>query len=390
MLKLPPLTERIARLIGLGSVSSADPDLDQSNRPVIDQLAEWAETVGFQVEIDPVSDTKANLIARLGGSLDAEAPGGLILSGHTDTVPCNPELWQSDPWQAALRDDRIYGLGACDMKGFFAVALEAARRFEGIQLQQPLILIGTADEESSMSGARQLMHSGRRLGRRAIIGEPTGLRPIRMHKGVMMERIRVIGRSGHSSDPALGANALNGMAKVLNALIDLQDRLKEHYRHPGFEVDYPTLNLGAIRGGDNPNRICGCCETAIDIRPLPGMSLESTRALLEETLNGLLPESTGLRLEIASLFPGTPAFETPAEAELTRVLEDATGHSAGSVAFGTEGPFFSALGLETLILGPGHIAQAHQPNEYLALADIPPAVRVYESLIQKYCLTARH
>ncbi len=385
MSQMPPLTERMTQLIGSPSISSADPQIDQSNLGVIHHLAEWSETLGFKVEIETVAPGKANLIATLGPSTSGTVPGGLVLSGHTDTVPCNPELWHSDPFCATLRDDRLYGLGSCDMKGFFAIALEAASRFKAKDLKEPLILIGTADEESSMSGARQLLASSRQLGRKAVIGEPTGLQPIRVHKGVMMEAIRVKGRAGHSSDPSLGANAILGMHQVISALIALQEELKARYRHPAFKVDYPTLNLGAIHGGDNPNRICGHCETLIDIRPLPGMSIETVQALLEERLSGLFSKDSGLGIEILPLFPGVPPFETPAEAELTRYLESATGKSAGAVAFGTEGPFFSALGLETLILGPGSIDQAHQPDEFLSLSDIAPGISLFENLIGRYC-----
>jgi acetylornithine deacetylase len=201
----------------------------------------------------------------------------------------------------------------------------------------------------------------------------------------MMEAIRVKGRAGHSSDPSLGANAILGMHQVIGALIALQEELKTRYKHPAFKVDYPTLNFGAIHGGDNPNRICGHCETFIDIRPLPGMTIETVQALLEERLSGLFPDGNGLAIEIQPLFPGVPPFETPAEAELTRYLESASGKPAGAVAFGTEGPFFSALGLETLILGPGSIDQAHQPDEFLSLADIEPGVSLFENLIGRYC-----
>lgn len=385
MHQIPSLTERMAQLIGSPSISCADPKLDQSNLGVIHHLAEWSETLGFKVEIETVAPGKANLIATLGPATSGTVPGGLVLSGHTDTVPCNPDLWHSDPFTATFREDRIYGLGSCDMKGFFAIALEAASRFKAKDLKEPLILIGTADEESSMSGARQLLASSRQLGRKAVIGEPTDLQPIRVHKGVMMEAIRVKGRAGHSSDPSLGANAIIGMHQVISALLALQEELKAHYRHPAFKVDYPSLNLGAIHGGDNPNRICGHCETLIDIRPLPGMSLETVQALLEERLSGLLQDSNGLTLEIEPLFPGVPPFETSAEAELTRYLEKATGKAAGAVAFGTEGPFFSALGLETLILGPGSIDQAHQPNEFLSLSDVAPGITLFENLIGRYC-----
>ena len=385
MHQIPPLTERMAQLIGSPSISCADPKLDQSNLGVIHHLAEWCESLGFMVEIEPVAPGKANLIATLGPVTSGAVPGGLVLSGHTDTVPCNPDLWASDPFKATVREDRLYGLGSCDMKGFFAIALEAASRFQAKDLKEPLILIGTADEESSMSGARQLLASSRQLGRKAVIGEPTGLQPIRVHKGVMMESIRVKGRAGHSSDPSLGANAILGMHQVISALMGLQEEFKARYRHPAFKVDYPTLNLGAIHGGDNPNRICGHCETLIDIRPLPGMTIENIQVLLEERLSGLFPQGNGLEIEIQPLFPGVPPFETPADAELTRYLENVTGREAGAVAFGTEGPFFNALGLETLILGPGSIDQAHQPDEFLSLSDVEPGIHLFENLIGRYC-----
>ena len=156
--RLPDLETRIRQLIGEPSISSPDPRHDQSNLGVIHRLAEWAENLGFTVKIDPVSPHKANLIATLGASTSEDIEGGLILSGHTDTVPCDPALWSSDPFSAVWRDDRIYGLGSCDMKAFFALALEAASRFRKEDLQRPLVLLGTADEESSMSGARQLFH----------------------------------------------------------------------------------------------------------------------------------------------------------------------------------------------------------------------------------------
>jgi acetylornithine deacetylase len=385
MNKLPDLQSRIAQLIQCPSISCADPRLDQSNLGVIHLLAEWAETIGFTTEIESVAPGKANLIATLGPSPSGRLPGGLVFSGHTDTVPCNPDLWHSDPFTATLRDDRIYGLGSCDMKGFFALALEAASKFKASDLREPLILVGTCDEESSMSGARQLLASARHLGRKAVIGEPTNLRPIRVHKGVMMESIRVRGRSGHSSDPSLGANAILGMQQVLETLIRLQNELKENHRHAAFKVDYPTLNLGAIHGGDSPNRICGHCELLIDIRPLPGMQLEAVQALVSERLSGVISAESGLSLEVSPLFPGLPPFETAADAELTQFLEQATGEKAGAVAFGTEAPFFNALGLETLIIGPGSIDQAHQPDEFLSLAQINPGVRLLEDLIVRYC-----
>jgi acetylornithine deacetylase len=376
----------IAALIGQPSISSPDLRHDQSNLGVIQRLAEWAENLGFRVEIDPVGPGKANLIATLGASRSADQTGGLVLSGHTDTVPCNPELWSSDPFTATERDDRIYGLGSADMKAFFALILEAAARFDFKDLRRPLVLLGTADEESSMSGARQLLAQQRRLGRQAVIGEPTGLKPIRMHKGVMMESISIHGRAGHSSNPGLGANAILGMYAVISELLVFQQELRDTYRNPAFEVDYPTLNAGAIHGGDSPNRICGACEMLIDIRPLPGMDIDTLHERLAARLAATLAGHQGLSLSVRRLFPGLPAFETPRDSDMVRAAETFSGQPAGAVAFGTEAPFLSQLGMETIVMGPGFIDQAHQPDEFLPLAHIQPGVELLSRLIERFCV----
>jgi acetylornithine deacetylase len=168
----------IAELIATPSVSCVHADLDMSNRGVIDKLAEWGEGLGFEVEIQEIDERKSNLIARAGSGSD-----GLVLSGHTDTVPCDPTLWSSDPFSAHETDDRIYGLGSCDMKSFLALALNASSTVNFDNLRRPLTLVATADEESTMSGARLIADNGRKLGRYCVIGEPTGLYPIRQHKG---------------------------------------------------------------------------------------------------------------------------------------------------------------------------------------------------------------
>ncbi len=385
--RLPSIPEMIGTLIGEPSISSADPHHDQGNLGVIHRLAEWAESLGFRVEIDPVNDRKANLIATLGASAADDIAGGLVLSGHTDTVPCNPGLWSSDPFMATERDGRIYGLGSADMKSFFALILEAASQFQAQDLQRPLVLLGTADEESSMSGARQLLNQNRQLGRQAVIGEPTGLKPIRMHKGVMMESIMVRGQAGHSSNPALGANAIVGMQAVMTELLVFQQELQARYRNTAFEVDYPTINLGAIHGGDNPNRICGACELLIDIRPLPGMDIDTLHEALCQRLEGILARDPRLYLEVKRLFPGLPAFETSADNDMTRSCEAFSGQSAGAVAFGTEAPFLDQLGMQTIVMGPGFIDQAHQPDEYLPLEHIPPGIDLLSRLIHRYCLS---
>jgi acetylornithine deacetylase len=375
--------ERIARLVAQPSVSSSAPGLDQSNRGAIDALAEMLDDVGFKVEVLPLPNapTKANLIATLG-----KGPGGLVLAGHSDTVPYDQALWTHDPFALEAREGRLYGLGAADMKAFLALAVEAGEGLDPDSLHAPLIVLATADEETSMEGARALVAMQRPKARHAIIGEPTDLLPVRAHKGMMMEQLRVVGRSGHSSDPRLGNNALEGMARVLSALIALREELGARFRNDSFSVPTPTLNLGRIQGGDSANRICGEVELDIDVRLLPGMELQWVRSEIEKRAEHALA-GTGLRLEHKTLFEGAPAFELKGHSALLDVVEELTGEGAATVAFGTEAPYFAALGMQTLVLGPGGIDQAHRPDEFVREDRLEPTVQMLKAVVDRLCKT---
>ncbi len=380
--RLPTLTDLLDQLVSTPSISCTSPKYDQSNLQVIELLATWLDELGFITEITPVPGQpgKANLIATLGSG-----PGGLVLAGHTDTVPCDDLLWQHNPFALKEQDGRFYGLGTSDMKGFFPIAIEAAKQFIDKPLKQPLIILATADEESSMSGAQALVEIGKPVARHAIIGEPTGMRPVRMHKGIMMESLRIQGKSGHSSNPDFGINALDAMHAVLGEVINFRSELKQNYHNSEFDVAFPTLNLGCIHGGDNPNRICGSCELQIDLRPLPGMDLDNLRETIYRR-SLAITDKYRVKFDMHSLFPGIPAFETPADADIVRAAEKLTGHSAIGVNFGTEAPFLSRLGMQTIVLGPGDIDQAHQPDEYLAIDRIKPTINLLEKMIATFCL----
>lgn len=382
MKRFPDTLTMISELIATPSVSSVEPQFDQGNRAVIELMANWLDGSGFHVEIMeiPGFPGKANLVARLG-----EGDAGLVLAGHTDTVPYDDARWDQDPFSLTERDNRLYGLGTSDMKGFFALALEAVRGLRAQDLVAPVTLLATADEESSMCGARELVQAGKPRARYAVIGEPTGLKPVRLHKGIMMEGIRLRGRSGHSSDPSLGNSALEGMHEVMSELLRWRDQLQQRYRDDRFNVPVPTLNLGHIHGGDNPNRICASCALDIDLRPLPGMDLDTLRGELDGRLRPIA-ERRGLEMSIERLFGGVGAFETPAESPIVEASEALTGSVAEPVNFATEGPFLAQLGIETVVLGPGNIEQAHQPNEYLALERITPTIDLLRKLIQRFCL----
>lgn len=369
-------------MVACPSVSSANPEFDQGNAVVIDKLANWLTDLGFAVEKMRVADNpdKFNLIACMGQGED-----GLVLAGHTDTVPFNEEQWHQDPFRLTQKDDRLYGLGTSDMKCFFPVVMDVLNSLDTRAIQQPLYILATADEESTMAGARALHDSGRSLGRHAVIGEPTGLVPIRMHKGVLMESISLTGKAGHSSNPAFGNSALEGMHTVMSALIEWRQSLQDKFTNDAFQVPVPTLNFGSIRGGDNPNRICASCVMTIDVRLMPGMEVDTVRRELHEVIYRSVNDS-GLDVHIHSLFGGVPPFQTSNDAEIVRVAESVCRTPAGSVTFGTEGPYLNGMGMETIILGPGNIDQAHQANEYVALDRIQPMKEIVRHLIGHFCL----
>lgn len=385
MARIPDPLTMIARLIESPSISSTDTRLDMGNRAVADLLASWLEDLGFSVEIMPLSDRddKANLVATLGADA-REASDGLVLAGHTDTVPYDEGAWQHDPFRLTRAGGRLYGLGTADMKAFFALALTAAAQFKPRDLRAPLVVLATADEESTMGGARALARCGRHLGRYALIGEPTGLRPRHAHKGILIEAVAVHGRAGHASDPRLGANAIEGMHRVLSELLAWRDELQARHRDERFEYPLPTLNPGRIRGGDSPNRIPARCELSFDLRLLPGMDLEALRQDLRERVRRAL-DGTGLEVSFDALFEGVPTFATDTASPIVRAAEALTGHASTTLGLATEGPFLQRMGLETVILGPGEVAQAHQPDEYLAEERLAPTVELLKALIHRFC-----
>jgi len=386
MSTLPNFTESLTQLISRSSISSTQPSWDQGNLDVIQLLATWFEELGFDINIQKVPDTtnKYNLLAKLGNG-----EGGLLLAGHSDTVPFDENSWQSDPLNITNKDDKFYGLGTCDMKGFFAFILQACKGIDSSKLKKPLYILATADEETTMAGARFFAQSQSIKPDVAIIGEPTNLVPVVMHKGHMSHRISVQGQSGHSSKPSLGVNAIEIMYEVIGELIRLKEKFTVNYKNIAFDVPAPTLNLGAIKGGDNSNRICGHCYLDMDLRSLPGMTDDELLHWLSESLKPLA-EKYPARISFKELHPSSPSFEqekiTDEDNCLISIAEEISGHSCCAVNYATEAPFIQQLGCQTIVLGPGSIDQAHQPNEFLAHSEIEKTDALLLSMIQRYCL----
>ena len=381
MRKTPEFEDCFAELIRLPSVSSIDPAHDQSNRAVIDTLANWFDALGFICEIMTVSNEpeKCNLIARRG-----EGEGGLVLSGHTDTVPYDAIGWNTDPFTLTNINNCYYGLGTADMKSFFPIILETLERLADVNFDQPIYVVATADEESTMSGVRAIQDQNKTLGRYCLIGEPTGLKPIHMHKGIIIETIKIKGRSGHASNPALGNSALEGMNIVINVLKEWREEIQSKYQNTDFVIPTPTLNFGRIHGGDSPNRICAECELSLDLRILPGMELKKIhnelRNIVKETL-----ANTGLEVSFNVMFEGIPPMLTATDSNIVKKTEEYCHTDSGSVAFVTEGPFYNDMGIDTVVLGPGDIDVAHQPNEYLQIERIEPMINILSKLLNHFC-----
>ncbi|MCG8708325.1 acetylornithine deacetylase [Brenneria sp. 4F2] len=379
-MNLPPFIELYRALIATPSISATDSTLDQSNQALINLLAGWFTDLGFHVEVQPVPGTrhKFNMLARIG-----EGKGGLLLAGHTDTVPFDDGRWTRDPFTLTEQDNKLYGLGTADMKGFFAFILDSLRDIDPTTLSKPLYVLATADEETTMAGAKYFAASTQVRPDCAIIGEPTSLQPVRAHKGHMSSAIRIQGQSGHSSDPARGVNAIELMHDAISHLLVLRKTLQDRYHNAAFAIPYPTMNLGHIHGGDAPNRICACCELHMDIRPLPGMTLNDLHGVLSDALAPVSQRWPG-RLTIGELHPPIPGYECPVDDHLVSVVEKLLGRQTEVVNYCTEAPFLQEI-CPTLVLGPGSIDQAHQPDEFLDTAFIKPTRALISQMIKHFC-----
>lgn len=385
MLQLPSFIQMYRELIATPSVSCLDPSWDTSNKAVIEKLTQWLESLGFQIDIHELDHQpgKYNLLAHY--LPEGATEGGLLLAGHTDTVPWDEGRWTQDPFTLREDNGRLYGLGSADMKGFFAFVLEALRSIDLTTLTKPLYILATADEETTMAGARELDAFGHLKPAFAVIGEPTSMTPVTAHKGHLTEAIRVTGKSGHSSNPAGGVNAIEIMHDVISQLRTVQQEFQQRYNDATFEVPYPTLNFGAIHGGDAANRICACCELHIDMRPLPGMNIADMYGLIDERLSEVKAKYPGA-VCLQHMHEPIPGYRCDNNADIVQLAHGLTGNAPELANYCTEAPFVQALGCETIIMGPGNIAQAHQPDEYITIDEIAPAQQHLRALIRAICM----
>ncbi len=359
--------EILERLIAFDTVS-ANP-----NRALIDWVAAYLRGHGVDPLVLPSPDgTKANLFATIG----PEGPGGIVLSGHTDVVPVADQHWTSDPFTLTAKDGRLYGRGTADMKGFLAIALSLVPDFAARKLSRPIHLAMSYDEETGCIGIRHLLHHIVEYLPRpglVIVGEPTSMKPANAHKSLRAFHTIVTGKDAHSSAPHLGLSAISAAAEIV-AFIDglAEDARKHPLPGSGFTPPYSTFNVGTIEGGTALNIIPRQCRMVWDYRALPGEDSDAVMARyrgfvdseLLPRLQGRFTETSIETEEIATVPAMAPDPDGPAET-LARQLTGA--NASGVVAFATEGGLFQQAGISTVICGPGDIAQAHQPDEYISL-----------------------
>ena len=372
----------LARLIGFDSNSQ------KSNRPIADFICDYLDLPGVTVDRQPSPDNdKLNLIVRVGPS-DVPDGAGLILSGHMDTVPADEPEWTTDPYTMTESDGHYFGRGVCDMKGFLALAMNAAASARSEELQCPLVLIFTYDEEVGILGSRHLAHSyeGRNcLPTAAIIGEPTSLKVVRMHKGFLGFKVAIFGKSAHSGYPHLGENAIEPAGSLIHALGQFRCELEsesppnaEHFP----EVPFAALNIGTISGGAAPNIIPDRCEVACSLRTLPGTDnlpmIERVRATVDQTLGDS-------RFEFV-VTNETPPLLLDTTARIYGMLAEQVGQTAThSASYATDAGWLQALGMQCAVFGAGSIEAAHRPNEYLPVAEFAECESIVQRAIEKFC-----
>ena len=370
----------LGELISFATVSS------DGNLELIAWAADRLGDLGAETRV-MVDETgsKANLFATIGPNED----GGIVLSGHSDVVPVADQDWSSDPFRMREADGLLYGRGACDMKGFIAAVVATAPLFAASKLSRPVHICLTYDEEVGCLGARKLVSELPGMGVRpalAVIGEPTEMRIIEGHKGCCEYTTSFRGLEGHGSAPDAGVNAVEYALRYGMRLMELKEQLKE--RAPAasrFDPPWTTLQLGRLVGGVAHNVIPGLASLDWEMRPVT----EADRAYVCEAIDAyvhdeLLPAmravhpQASIRREVVGEVAGLEPVE---ENEARRIVAELTGaNGADVVSFGTEAGLFQQLGMSVVVCGPGSIAQAHKPDEFVSLDQLGACLAMLERL----------
>ena len=357
------------RLVRLNTVSR------ESNLALIECIADHLRSLNVPLRLTWDDERrKANLFATLG----AGKPGGLVLSGHTDTVPWDGQDWTRDPLSAELVDGRLYGRGSADMKGFIGTVVAQTKAWLEADLPHALHYAFSYDEETGGFGAQRLLADLRDAGlapKLCVVGEPTGMVPAIAHKGVHRWRCCVRGKAAHSSLTPQAVNAVEAAARLVAHIAGIGDALRDgEARQAGFDVPYSTAAVCVIEGGIADNVVPEDCRFHYEFRDLPGADVAALQqqvldhaATLQPAMQAVAPEA-GFSFESITDMPSFLARDDEAAVRLAQRL--AATRQTTLVAFGTEAGLFQRQGMSTVVCGPGHIAQAHQADEFVSLAQL--------------------
>ncbi len=355
-------TEILERLIAFPSV------VGTPNGAIVGWVRDYLESHGARVHVlDGPEGDRANLFATIG---PADVPG-YVFSGHMDVVPAGEPEWTSDPFRLRAEGSRLYGRGTSDMKGFLAAVLAAVPEIAGTPLSRPIHFAFSYDEEAGCRGVPHMLAKLPELCATpagAIIGEPSNMRAILAHKGKAAARVTIGGRSGHSSRPDLGLNALHAMASILTAAVEEAERLTQGPFDAAFEPSYSSLQVGKINGGQAVNIIPDRCVAELEARAIAGVDPTALLTPVKAAASAL--SSRGFAIDWVET-SSYPALSLPADAALARLLEELTATPPlAAVSYGTEAGLFQAAGIDAIICGPGDIGRAHKPDEFILIEEL--------------------
>ncbi|MBX2868051.1 MAG: acetylornithine deacetylase [Acidiferrobacterales bacterium] len=372
----------------LSDLIAFDTTSRHSNLALIEYIEAYLAKFGIKSELSwNTEKTKANLFATLG----EDSSPGIVLSGHTDVVPVDGQNWSTDPFKVEIKNNRLYGRGSCDMKGFIAICLAKTESILQAELPHPIHFAFSYDEEVGCVGVVNLLEQLKTRAvqpRACIIGEPTSMGVIRAHKGMLFKRCRVHGKSAHSSLVNQGVNAVTAAAKTIAYIDNVAERIKtEGPFDPQFEPPYTTLHCGVIHGGTANNIIPSECQFDFEIRNLPDQPTLPIFHEVEQFSRSLEPAMRAVDAEAGfdwQTLADYPGMNTDEDAKVIQLAQTLLGdqRSPGKVSYGTEGGHFQAAGIEAVVCGPGSIEQAHKPDEYVDLSELAKGEGFIDTLIR--------
>lgn len=372
------MTSQQTSLTWLKKLIVFDTTSRNSNLSLITAIQEWLAS--HKIESQLIYDEtgkKANLLATL-PCRKGSKNGGLMLSGHTDVVPVDGQEWYTDPFQATQIEDRIYGRGTCDMKGFIAVVLALVPEFKKMKLTKPIHFAFSYDEEVGCLGAPSIVKTLQKNNIQpsaCIVGEPTEMHPAIAHKGINAFHCKVHGNAKHSSMTNEGCNAIEYAAQLITKIRQYADQLRtKGQQDKGFTIPFTSMTVNQIQGGTAVNIIPNLCEFAFEFRNLPSVQPQEIIAKIQnyiaETQVAMKQEFPLAKIELNEV-ASPPAFEASPDAAFTKLVSTLTGENkALKLAFATEAGLFQQMNIPTIVCGPGSIEQAHRPNEFITLDQI--------------------